>query len=269
MFEGNEKNKFGMTGLTRLPKIKKEGVNMDYEEGKHEREMSKTSFVMIIVLCLLAIGAVSYFAISGMRAKVKENERNSSDNKTYSSDNGSYNSSTTDNNGMIEPDFDIPEPSSSVGKVESDIPYEEPQPEAQKPQKQSFILPVEGNISKGFSDSALQYSATYGDMRLHSGIDILCKTGTDVKSAADGTVVSVEESSTLGRVVTVDHNGGITVKYCDLESLNVKEGDSVKCGDVLGTAGTVPSEANDQPHIHLEAYFDGEAVSPLDILELN
>lgn len=242
---------------------------MDYEEGKHEKEMSKTSFVMIIVLCLLAIGAVSYFAISGMRAKVKENERNSSDNKTYSSNNSSYNSSITDNSGITEPDFDIPEPSSSVGKVESDIPYEEPETETQKAQKQSFILPVEGNISKGFSDSALQYSATYGDMRLHTGIDILCKTGTDVKSAADGTVVSVEESATLGKVVSVDHNGDITLKYCGLESLNVKEGDSVKYGDVLGTAGTVPGEANDQPHIHVEAYFGGEPVSPLDVLGLN
>ena len=237
---------------------------MDYEEGRHQGEMSKAGFITIRVLCLLAIGAISYFAISGMRAKVKQNEKNSSDNKTYSSDGGSY------NNSINEPEFDMPEPSSSVGKTESEIPYEdtkEPEPEVR--QKQTFILPVTGNVSKGFSDSALQYSATYGDMRLHTGIDILCKTGTDIKSASDGTVVSVEESATLGRTVTVDHGGDITVKYCGFESLNVKEGDSLKCGDVLGTAGTVPSEANDQPHIHIELYQSGAVISPLEILSGN
>ena len=234
---------------------------MEYDENKHDSEMSKTSFVAIIALCLLAIGAITYFALSGMKTKVKDN--NSGDNKSYTSDDGTYNSSIT------EPEFDIPEPSSSVNKTESEIPYEEPKTETAKPQTRTFIMPVDGNISKGYSDTALQYSATYSDMRLHTAIDILCKSGADVKSAADGTVVSVEESATLGRVVTVEHYGDITVKYCGFESLNVKESDSVKCGDVLGTAGTVPSEANDQPHIHIEVYQNGELVSPLDILQDN
>lgn len=240
---------------------------MDYEEKDHKGEMSKTSFIMIIVLCLLAIGAVSYLAISGMNAKVKEKDDNSSDEKTYSSNDSSYNSSIT------EPDFDMPEPSSSVGKTESEIPYSEPEsteevvPETQK--EPSFMMPVEGNISKGFSDNSLQYSATYGDMRLHTGIDILCKNGTDVKSATDGTVVSVEESASLGKVVSVQFSDEITIKYCGLESLNVKEGDDIKCGTVIGTSGTIPSEANDQPHIHIELYQNDKPVSPLDILKIN
>ncbi|MBO4432482.1 MAG: M23 family metallopeptidase [Clostridia bacterium] len=253
---------------------------MDYEENKHS-EMSKTGYITVIVLCLLAIGAVSYFAISGMKAKVDNRDKTSSDNKSYSSDNGTYSSdydtyssddkaySSNDssyNSSVTEPEIDISTPSSSVDKAESEIPYEESSKPTKKASKESgFILPVKGNVSKGYSDTALQYSATYGDMRLHTGIDILCKTGTDVKSAADGTVISVEESATLGRVITVDHGGDLTVKYCGFESVNVKESDSVKCGDVLGTAGTVPSEANDQPHIHVELYQAGEISSPLII----
>ena len=238
---------------------------MDYEEDKRKGEMSKTSFVMIIVLCLLAIGAISYLAISGMDTKVKENEENSSKNKTYSSNDSSYNSSITE----PQPDPDIEVPSSSVGKTESEIPYEESAQIEISEKAESFILPVDGNVSKGFSDTALQYSATYGDMRLHTGIDILCKNGTDVKSSTDGTVVSTEESATLGRVVTVQHSDDFTVKYCGLESLNVKEGDNVKCGTVLGTSGTVPCEANDQPHIHIEVYEDNKPVSPIEALGLN
>ena len=252
---------------------------MDYEEEKHSSEMTKTGYITVIVLCLLAIGAVSYFAISGMRAKVDGNNKTSGDNKSYSSsdkgfssddkeyssDDKSYSSDESSYNSSVsEPEIDVPESSSSVNKTESEIPYKESSKTEKKASKEaSFILPVEGNVSKGYSETALQYSATYGDMRLHTGIDILCNTGTDVKSAADGTVIAVDESATLGRVITVDHGGDLTVKYCGLESVNVKESDSVKCGDVLGTSGTVPSEANDQPHIHIELYQAGEVSSPL------
>ncbi|MBR4761383.1 MAG: M23 family metallopeptidase [Clostridia bacterium] len=236
---------------------------MDYEENRHPGEMSKTSFIMIIVLCLLAIGAISYFAISGMRAKIKENGQNNTDDKTYYSDNGSYNNKE---NTVKEPDPDISEPNSATAKTEDEIPYEETEPEDDKPQTISYIMPVTGNVSKNFSDTELQYSATYGDMRLHTGVDIICKTGTDVRSAADGTVVSVEQSATLGRVVTIDHAGDVTVKYCGLESVNVKEGSTVKCNDVIGTSGTVPSEANDEPHIHIELYESGVAIPPLEVL---
>lgn len=236
---------------------------MEYDENKHDREMSKTSYIAIIALCLLAIGAITYFALSGMKTKVKDDNKNSSENKSYTSDDSSYNDSST-----MDPEFYIEAPSSSVAKTESDIPYEEQQ-ETEEKQTKSFIMPVDGNIIKGYSDSELQYSATYGDLRLHTGIDIQTKTGADVKSAADGIVVSIEESPTLGRVVTIEHYGDITVKYCGLESLTVKESDVVKCGDVIGTAGTVPSEANDQPHIHIEIYQDGKIVSPAQIISTN
>ena len=234
---------------------------MDYEENEHGKEISKTGFVMIIVLCLLAIGAISYFTLSGMKTKVKDNADSKSKDKTYSEDNYSYNSDVT------EPQPDVSTPSESVDKNESDVPYDDTA-SAAKSEKINFSMPIKGNVAKGYSETELQYSATYGDMRIHTGIDILCATGTDVLSAANGTVISIEDSATLGKVITVDHSGGITVKYASFETLNVKQGDSVKRGDVLGTSGTVPSEANDQPHIHIELYENGELASPLDVMRL-
>ncbi|MBR5923281.1 MAG: M23 family metallopeptidase [Clostridia bacterium] len=236
---------------------------MDYEEGKHDREMSKTSFVMIIALCLLAVGAITYFALSGIKSGKTDKSENSDDGKAYSSRDDSYNSS------VDEPEIDVPTPSESVDKNESTVPYEESEPQESEEVARTFILPVKGNISKNFSDTSLQYSATYGDMRMHTGIDILCNTKTDVKCAANGTVIAIEESPTLGRTVTVDHGGDITIKYCGFESINVKQGDSVNCGDVLGTSGTVPCEANDQPHIHIELYQDSVPASPLEVMGLN
>ncbi len=235
---------------------------MDYEEGRHDREISKTSFVMIIVLCLLAVGAITYFAISGMKSDRVKKSDDSSKGKTYSSREDSYNSNVS------EPEIEVPTPSESVDNNESSIPYEESEPPERETAAQTFILPVKGNISKDFSDTSLQYSATYGDMRMHTGTDILCNTKTDVLCAANGTVTAVEESPSLGRTVTVDHGGDITVKYCGFESINVKQGDSVRCGDVLGTSGTVPCEANDQPHIHIELYQDSVPASPLEVMGL-
>lgn len=235
---------------------------MDYEEGRHDREISKTSFVMIIVLCLLAVGAITYFAISGTKSGRVKKSDDSSKGKTYSSREDSYNSNVS------EPEIEVPTPSESVDNNESSIPYEESEPPERETAARTFILPVKGNISKDFSDTSLQYSATYGDMRMHTGTDILCNTKTDVLCAANGTVTAVEESPSLGRTVTVDHGGDITVKYCGFESINVRQGDSVRCGDVLGTSGTVPCEANDQPHIHIELYQDSVPASPLEVMGL-
>ena len=129
-------------------------------------------------------------------------------------------------------------------------------------------MPIEGNISKGYSDSALQYSATYGDMRLHTGVDILCDSGSDIKSVSSGTVKSVTDDAKYGKVITVEYADNITVKYCGMGSVNVKDGDSVTAGTVIGTSGEIPCECADNPHIHIEVTRDGNAVSPLEALNL-
>jgi hypothetical protein len=89
----------------------------------------------------------------------------------------------------------------------------------------NFIFPVDGKISKNYSETELQYSATYGDMRLHTGIDIACEKGASVKAMEEGRVVSVEENTSFGTVITVDHGNGITAKYCGIENVTVKAED--------------------------------------------
>ena len=111
--------------------------------------------------------------------------------------------------------------------------------------------------------STLQFSQTFGDMRLHPAVDIACKEGVLIGSLTSGKVISVEESASLGNVVTIDHGDGLIVKYAAIKDCKVKAGDTVKSGDLIGAVGTIPSECSDQSHLHIEATQNGKAISIL------
>ena len=221
-------------------------------------------FYAIIALCLLGIGAASWFAVSRYNAMDRnQSQSQQGGENAYTPPQSSYNSSTD------MPEAPEPEASAKVENEVSDVPYSAPQTSsAPKKEKRSFMLPVDGNVLKGYSDSALQFSATHGDMRLHTGVDIVAADGADIKAAGSGNVTVVEDSASLGKTVTIDHGDGIIVKYCGLGSVNVKLGGKVSVGTVIGTLGTVPSECADQSHLHLEATVDGKVVSALVALGL-
>lgn len=233
-----------------------------YETSKFPKFVGSAGFYSIIALCLIALGAISWFAVSRYNAAT-EKPQSSVESPAY--EEPSYESE------VAEPEVSQPsEETSQIAEAsKEDVPYEEsskPQIEEQKPQ--SFIVPIEGNVSKDYSDTALQYSKTYGDMRLHTGIDILCAVGSEVKSAGNGTVTDISEGTEYGKTLTIDHGDGIIIKYCGFDTLAVSKSESVTTGRVLGTVGTVTSECADESHIHIEAEKDGKTVSPLKILGL-
>lgn len=242
---------------------------MKYNEtSKFPKFIGSAGFITLAACCLIAIGAVTWFTVSRRNNLVTDNENSSNNssvqNESYQ-DNGETYNDVTD-----IPKADDSNVSTDIANSAEEIPYESEDEESAPTEPQrSFVLPVHGNISKGYSDTALQYSETFGDLRLHTGIDILCEKGTDVKSAGAGTVAEVSEDSTYGRYIVIDHGDGITVKYCGLASVNVNEGDTVSADSSIGTSGDIPSECADKPHIHIEAFILGEKVSPFTALGLN
>ena len=230
-----------------------------YENKKFTKSVGRTGFYTIIICCLLAIGGASWFAVARYN-NIKSSDENSSSSlpdKSYTEESDSYTDS--------EEEIITPEEKTDVNNEVSDVPYEE-QGSTPKNEERSFVLPAQGNIIKGYSDTALQKSETYGDMRLHTGIDIQCEKGTEIKSAGAGTVTAVDESSTLGKFVTIDHGDGITGRYCGLDGVTVNTGDSVSAGTVIGTLGSIPCECADKSHLHVEVLKDGKIVSPLEAL---
>ena len=205
---------------------------------------------------------LAWFAVSRMVAP-KNNESSPmpspSESMSYPDSTSSYNNDTS-----------MPEVTSSiVANPVTDVPYsseKETSSVTEEQPKQAPIMPIDGKIIKDFSEAALQYSSTYADMRLHSGIDIEAAAGSAVKSAADGTVTATEESATLGKTVTIDHGNGIIMKYCGLDNVAVSQGKKVKMGDPIAVVGDIPSECADKSHLHLEATKNGKSVSPMDVI---
>lgn len=237
-----------------------------YKTSRFPRVIGSAGFTLLISLALIAIGAAIWFAVANNKPEQKTptTEPPTQSTPSYDEPSSSYNENTPST-----PDIINPAPATGVAGNEATVPYEsqeektEPEPQ---PEKRSFVLPVDGSIIKDYSDTALQYSATYGDMRLHTGIDIAAATGTDVKAAGTGTITSVEDSATYGKTVIIDHGDGITVKYCGLDSISAKQGDKVTGGDIIGTVGTVPCECSDKSHIHIEVIKDSKHISPLKAL---
>lgn len=230
-----------------------------YKTSKFTKAITSTGFVTIVACALIAVGAIAWFALSRNNTVTETPSENSSA-QSYPQTDTSY------NNEVNEPE--VSEPITDVDDSVSDVPYTQEEPIEPVEEKISYVLPITGNISKGYSDTALQYSTTYGDMRLHTGVDILCEIGSDIKSAGSGTVKSVVDDANFGRVITIEHLGDITVKYCGMGSINVKEGDKVAAGDIIGTSGDIPCECADNPHIHIEVLLDGNTTSPLAALGL-
>ena len=237
---------------------------MNYEERpKTEKFVGSIAFYAIIALSLIAIGVIAWFMVSRKADSMEPKNNISAPSESYNSNNESYNDisdiSPNKNNSEI------------VENPVSDIPYTESQPEntaTSEPENTDYVLPADGKVLKGFSDTVLQKSATYGDMRLHLGIDIECKEGAEIKSVGSGTIASVEDTADYGKCISVDYGGGITVKYCGMSTINFNSGDKVRTGDILGIIGTVPCECADAYHLHLESYKDGVCVSPLSLLGL-
>lgn len=241
---------------------------MRYNEQIH-RNKNKLSagFYIVIASCLLIIGGASWFALSNYEKGQSSTSIVSQKAESYYNDVTSYTETTPSAPITETPTESITQPVESVAeKVESE-PYSKPEDSTSsktesKPGSLGFkyTMPVEGKILKMPSETELQYSATYQDMRLHKGIDISCKAGTPVNACADGTILSIEESQTLGTTVTIDHSAGVTVKYSAIEKPKFSVGDTVKMGDVIGNAATVPSECKDESHIHIEILRNGKYV---------
>ncbi len=250
---------------------------MQYSQNKRKKN---TSVFWVIAVCVIAIVCISYLAV------VKSNKKNNKSENEISSDESSYNSnekssSNNEDNTFSEKADDIKEKAGEIkDKAESeiskltenkqeDVPYGDTENNAGNTPKQTYVIPIKGSIIKDFSETELQYDKTYGDMRLHTGIDIACENNAKVVSATSGTVTDISENTAYGTIVTVDHGNGITVKYCGIAGLSVEKGSSLNTGDLIGMVKTPPCECMDESHIHIECFKDGKSFSPLKAFGIN
>ena len=242
---------------------------IQFEESKLGRFFSGKGFYMVLAACLIAVGAAAWTAISSLTPPpVDTGELDSS----APSDSMVLVTSKPQSGGEAPGDKKVSDISDN--RVSSGASGSKPSAAASGDADQTaapvadfFVLPVTGDIIKAYNDTELQYSETFKDMRLHTGVDIAADRGTKVKAAGDGRVTDVYTDPLWGSTVVVDHGKGVTVYYCGLNNTpTVSKGDVVTPGAQIGDVGEVPCEAADAPHLHLAVKQNDQWVSPLALM---
>jgi len=95
---------------------------------------------------------------------------------------------------------------------------------------------------------------------IHTGLDMRGDTGDPVRATANGTVVTAGWNGGYGRMVEIDHGNGLSTRYGHLSEIDVRVGQSVKIGQVIGKIGSTGRSTG--PHLHYETRVNDEAVDP-------
>lgn len=129
-----------------------------------------------------------------------------------------------------------------------------------------FATPVlNAEIVKDFSDTDLQYSNTLKQWEAHKAIDFMTPEQQDVYCVFNGTVESIKSTYLMGTTIVINHGNNLKTSYSslDTEGVDIKEGDVVKKGQVIGkTSKTAQSEAEDGNHLHFEVLLKNKKVDP-------
>lgn len=100
--------------------------------------------------------------------------------------------------------------------------------------------------------------------KLHTGIDIGAPLGANFVAASDGVVIKAGLNGAYGKMVIIDHGGGITTLYAHGSEILVTVGQQVKRGEPVLKVGSTGYSTG--PHAHFEVRVNGEYVQPLDYL---
>lgn len=130
----------------------------------------------------------------------------------------------------------------------------------------ALTFPVLGRTTRAINSYFGE--ARDGGKRDHEGIDIFAPSGTAVVAVAPGVITTVNTTSLGGKVVWQhDPVRNVTYYYAHLKSQDVKRGERVKAGDVIGTVGNTGNARSTPPHLHFAVYKPGRiAIDPVPFL---
>ncbi|SDR92538.1 M23 family metallopeptidase [Christiangramia echinicola] len=121
----------------------------------------------------------------------------------------------------------------------------------------SLFPPVKGTISDPYSIEDKHYA-----------VDVVTSRNAPVKSVADGRVIFAEWTAETGYVIIIKHSYGLISAYKHNASLSKAQGEMVRAGEVVATAGNT-GELTTGPHVHFELWNEGNPVDPSEYIDFN
>jgi murein DD-endopeptidase MepM/ murein hydrolase activator NlpD len=123
-----------------------------------------------------------------------------------------------------------------------------------------FMMPLEGDGTSLFGD-VRRYSPNHPEA-FHTGHDIAATSGTPVVATNDGIVITAEVLPLRGGLITLDHGANVFSHYAHLEDFEVRVGEQVTRGQVIGQVGSTGMSTG--PHLHWEMRLGTLPTAPLD-----
>jgi murein DD-endopeptidase MepM/ murein hydrolase activator NlpD len=126
------------------------------------------------------------------------------------------------------------------------------------------IMPISNkDLTRTASGYGLRIHPYYKIVRFHAGMDFTAPLGTEIYVTGNGTVEAVMPSLRgLGNHIIINHGYGITSIYAHLDRFNVRKGQKVQRGDVIGFVGNTGMSL--APHLHYEIKLNGKNVDPVN-----
>jgi murein DD-endopeptidase MepM/ murein hydrolase activator NlpD len=123
--------------------------------------------------------------------------------------------------------------------------------------------PIIGEVDMS-SPFGMRMDPFLGRPAIHTGIDLRGDVGEPVRATATGHVSIAGREGGYGNIVEINHGNGLATRYGHLSSIDVKIGQLVRIGEVVGRIGSTGRSTG--PHLHYETRVNGEAVDPQKFL---
>lgn len=225
------------------------------KKARFSNGLQGKGFAAALVLSIAAVGISTYAAYNSAIDKLSASETEEAE---------------ADDNVFLF------EEAEEVGANQTNVPKETITTEPEAESEEAAILfsnpktmPVTGEVINPYSNGELVKSETLGVWKTHDGADIAAEQGAAVSSCMKGKVTEINNDPLWGVCVIIDHGDGVFGHYYGLaQTLNVKVGQEVKMGEIIGQVGnTAEIECKLDPHLHFGIVKDGAWVDPILFIE--
>jgi hypothetical protein len=125
------------------------------------------------------------------------------------------------------------------------------------------IQPVSNkNLKQTASGYGLRIDPIYKTTKFHEGMDFSANIGTPVYATGNGRVKKAGWQSGYGKLIIIDHGFGYETWYAHLNDYDVRPGQKVVRGEVIGEVGNTGKSTG--PHLHYEVHVKGKVVNPVN-----